>query len=622
MAAGSEDVAIAEWTIELGGQSLVVAMNTITVVATSDKQLVKKGANVNGAWIEAMRLVVAGEEFDAKCTDTAAKVTTCVFDKKMTIEKEGKIQLVVDIDDDATKDAKVVFTIGGKSLLGKTTIGTTAGKVNGLTYEDSKKPVLDSDFVGSVTLYDLKVTAAKAAMENTLTTTPEFKLDTTTTNVTVFEGTYTAKKQDLTITDVNYYPQTALLDADDSVTLKLYINDKLVSSTDIDKDDPINTAVNDQTTRVSVEAGESVNVKVVADVYAAKANTVSYKVEIVWEDSDGNEAGKASDYTVDMKFVTQGSADVEALQNSTYKQKDVLLRASNIPLAAFRVNASNGNVDLDEMLLTITRTAVTEAAPTFAKTSDTALDANKTYYTQWAACTAPSTTCDGTNEYDEVTSPDVANIGTYYELKSPYVAPVSPTVTASDIKIKINGTDVDEDKISNSGTKIAVTEISENDIDEKWVEVIVSLKWNPAPTQYTVNLDKVNKDDKNIVFNKNVVPALLEIEQTNKAWSTEFKFTVKKYDSSNNVSNICFYLDETETQTAANTAKRCLMTNISNGSTLEVEGTDGVKFIQKITYTVAWSNGGEVEIKKSIYNDYFKVADTYLKIFDKDASNK
>ena len=83
MPAGSEDVVVAEWTIELGWQSIVIAANTISVVA--------------GEAIDAMRLVVAGEEFDAKCTNG-----TCVFNKKITIEKEGKLQLVVDIDDDAT----------------------------------------------------------------------------------------------------------------------------------------------------------------------------------------------------------------------------------------------------------------------------------------------------------------------------------------------------------------------------------------------------------------------------------------------------------------------------------------------------------------------------------------
>jgi hypothetical protein len=59
-----------------------------------------------------MRLVVAGEEFDAKCTDNADWTTTCVFNKKITIEKEGKLQIVVDIDDeDYLKDTTINFKV-------------------------------------------------------------------------------------------------------------------------------------------------------------------------------------------------------------------------------------------------------------------------------------------------------------------------------------------------------------------------------------------------------------------------------------------------------------------------------------------------------------------------------
>jgi hypothetical protein len=64
-----------------------------------------------------MRLVVAGEEFDAKC-----QANVCTFNRKITIEKEGKLQLVVDIDDDAEPDTTIKFTIDDKNLLGKTSI--------------------------------------------------------------------------------------------------------------------------------------------------------------------------------------------------------------------------------------------------------------------------------------------------------------------------------------------------------------------------------------------------------------------------------------------------------------------------------------------------------------------
>ena len=572
MPAGSEDVVIADWTIDLGGQAIVIAADTIAVKA--DK-----------AGIEAMRLIVDGDEFDAKCDDN----NVCTFNKKMTIEKDGKLQLVVDIDDDAEPDTTIAFTVNDttKGLLGKTTIGTTeAGYVKGFTYEESKDKVLASDFVGSVTIYNLKVTAAKASLENNLTKAVEFKTDKTTSDVVVFDGTYTAKKQDLTLTDVYYTPNTALADADDSVTLKLYVDGKLVASTDIAKSDGTD-AINDSLTRVKVAAGESVKVEVKADVYAAAEGTYSYKVELRGEDADGNEAGKGSDDTIDMKFVAQGSADVEAISNSNYKQKDVLLRTSNIPLAAFRVSASNGTVDLDKLVFTVESGLAREAQDAVVAT--------------WAdaACTV-----DGTVDATITNSEDctAANKDAVPESET------SP-VAEDAIRVKIGGENVDEDNISYSNGVFTITEIGEDDIDKNGIEVVVYLKGTPAAAPYTLTLDSVNDDDKWLVFNKYVVPALLTIEQTDLNGSTQFKFTVDKYESSNTVSNVCFK--------KAGATLGCLNGNVSNGSTFEIEWENSVVLVDEITYDVAWLEGG-VDILKATYNDYFKVWSTYLKVFKAD----
>ena len=615
---------------------MVVAANTIAVVA-------------NNTGIDALRLVVDGEEFDAKC-EKGSTNTTCTFNKKFTIEKDGKLQIVVDINDDATPDSTVEFQIAGKSLFGKTSIGTTDGYVNGLTYEDSKDKVLAADFVGSITLYNLKVTAAKASLENTLTKAQEFKENKTTSNVTVFEGTYKAKKQDLTLTDVYYTPGKALQDEDDSVTLNLYIDGKLVSSTDIDSTDGTNE-INDSITRVKVAAGESVKVEVKADVYAVSTgNTYSYKVEIRGEDADGNEAGKGSDYTVDMKFVSQGSADVEAISNSTHKQKDVLLRASNLPIAAFKVSASNGTVDFETMKFTLKTSAscengVLNEAGNACETTTFHAAVNEEKYDNDTAAAFNADLPDAVEAGDPI--PDSDPAATYTaEQAAAYNATLSGAVASGDVKtpaaaaycengvlneagddceathftdetpvaedavrIKINGEDVEDEDITWSAGQFSITEIGEEDIDKNGVEVIVSLKGNANAAPYTLTLDEVNDEGKNMVFKKNVVPALLTIEQKNGNGVTEFKFSVDKYESSNTVSDVCFY--------KSGTNLGCLNENISNGSILEIEGGDSVQLVDRITYQVNGLNGG-VEIRKADFNDYFKVNDGYLKVYKAD----
>ena len=588
-AADTDDVVVAEWTFDIS-ESLVIAANTIVVTATSS---IAKPAAANGAWIEAMRLVIAWEDFDAKCADTASKVTTCTFDKKITIEKGGKFQLVVDLDADAVKDATIDFKIGGQSLFSKTTIGTagTPATVNGFTYEDSKTDVLASDFVGSITLYNLKVTAAKASLENNLTKYVEFKKDQTTTNV-VFDWVYTAKKQDLTLTDVNYTPSLALSNADDSVTLNLYIDDQLVSSTDIASTDAAAVKVNDTTTRVKIAAGESVKVRVEADAYVAAANATpyTYLVELVGEDSDGNQAGVASESTVDMKFVAAGSATVTAAKSSTVRANDVLLRASSLDVAEFRVAASNWNVDLDEFRFELSRWGSAAVCKQAAAVPGAASD--------------PVVACGAS---PLANAAYVTNVGDIY---TDVAAVPATALHANDVKVKVAWTNVDSEDITDSGDTIIVSNIDQDEIDEDGISVIISLKWVAVADAYTLTLTKVNSDVKALTFNKNIVPAKLSIEQRDLAGSTEYSFKVEKYESNNTVSNVCFYKGATNLG--------CVAWEVSDGTTLEIEWTTSVQLIDKITYDVAWTTPVSVTIDKATYNDYFYVEGTYLKVFKAD----
>lgn len=144
-----------------------------------------------GNVIEAMTLVVPGDEYDASHN---ADYTEWTF-SKVVIEEAGKVQIKVDLDEDYTGAADVTFQIGNKKALDKDVVA-------GAKYEELKNQfVADKDVSGSIKFVTLKVQVAKASLENTLSKSKavEFIADKGDRKV-VFDGTYTAKKGDVTLT--------------------------------------------------------------------------------------------------------------------------------------------------------------------------------------------------------------------------------------------------------------------------------------------------------------------------------------------------------------------------------------------------------------------------------------
>jgi hypothetical protein len=126
-------------------------------------------------------------------------------------------------------------------------------------------------------LNTLKVQPAKGMLENNLTTkSAEFKRGESTKSKTIFDGTYTAKKQDLYLNTYKLEQATAL-GADTEITFHLYIDGTEVDADTLSEgEDTLEGTFSD----VEVKAGQSVKVKVTAEGYAGEADANNYTFEL------------------------------------------------------------------------------------------------------------------------------------------------------------------------------------------------------------------------------------------------------------------------------------------------------------------------------------------------------
>ena len=133
-----------------------------------------------------MTLVIAGDEYTASQTKVQkGSFTGVVFTfNNVEIEKSGKFQILIDVEDDAEQGATIQFTPSISKNLFK-------GDVR---YTEARENVRPAEVKGSVS-FASKVTIqpSKASLENDLTKNVEFTTK-ETTRKTVFDGTYTSKK--------------------------------------------------------------------------------------------------------------------------------------------------------------------------------------------------------------------------------------------------------------------------------------------------------------------------------------------------------------------------------------------------------------------------------------------
>ena len=272
--------------------------------------------------------------------------------KNVDIEKSGKIQFKLNIKDDSNaKNQKISFT----------TLSSSA--FEGAKYDNTNKYVQTDDVAGSISFSEVSLQAAKAALENNLTKDVEFLKNETNRKV-VFDGTYTAKKADIDLNKFTVNAKSNAFDGKNKVTFYLFIDGEEVADA--------NAGVEETFSDVRVKAGESVKVKVEAEVEAygdLPANAASYELELKGTDVNGNEdTGKGSDILVNMKIKEQGSVTIPA----TSEAKTALVGRQNQTIAKFTVKPSNGNegITLDEMILEISGKKMVNWSPVDLASTD------------------------------------------------------------------------------------------------------------------------------------------------------------------------------------------------------------------------------------------------------------
>ena len=290
-----------------------IRLNTFTVSA--------------GEGLSAMTMIVNWEDYDGKPVADGFQF------KGVEIAKSGTIKFTVDVDDEAELGA----TINVDSTFARALLINADEEVG--EYDDSGEPLFGKEFVGSISLSNVKVQKARGSLENNKTSDVEFVTSESNRKV-VFDGTFTANKQDVYLDTVMISQSIAAdLDEDETITFYVFIDGQEVTSVDFEADDDDIDEIFDE---VLVEKWTSVKVKVEADVYATTAVDHKYTVSLKGQDKDNNETEYVSDDTGKMSFVANGSV---IITDSTAGKNNVALAEANMKLATFVVKPANEDDD-------------------------------------------------------------------------------------------------------------------------------------------------------------------------------------------------------------------------------------------------------------------------------------
>ena len=500
--------------------------------------------------VQNMSIVVNGEEFDGTLN---TEKTAFVF-KDVVIEKSGTIKFVVDIEDNDDLQGSTI-TINGifnRAALEK------AGIVG--EYNDSGEDVKATDFIGSISLSNVKVQAAKWALKNNDTKKVEVVRGSTSSNVVLFNGTYTAKKWDVYLNEFLIKELDGKsLEANEDLTFNLEIEGKPVASISMSGSEGSEYFSDD----VLVKKWESVKVVVKADVYAEdKADKATFKYELTlkWEDENGVEAGTDSADLVAMDLVSNGSVTIS--ETSSDKNNTLKLTSSNLTLADFVVKPSNksSNVDLTSVVLVLSGEALST---------------------------------DG-----DAPALDIADVEKY-------------------LSVEIEGDkDFTVKKEEGTGFVITIDDFAEP-VD---VSLNVEVKYDselPAG-KYTITVDTVNGKKQWTKFKTAVAPAVVHFTQTGNNDITKFTAEVETNDSAYNVKNIRLMnkIDgdkwvsvfwSTDSEYADGTTK-----------TEEVSNEDKITYMEYASFVIVSSNENEepitVELTYNDYKDFFYDGSDRLKI--------
>lgn len=446
-----------------------------------------------------MHITVAGETYDATVSNNK---TTFTF-KNVVIEKSGKFEMTVDLVDEESIVNSTVEII--PSTINKTIFAGQNGR-----YEDTRKDVNENDVSGSISISKVKVQASKASLKNNESKTVEFVIGETSERVTVFKGTYTAKKSDITLKEFAIAGNSSVIEGDTTTEFYVYVDgdeigmidqDDIKSSIDANSDE-----YEDFSDEVVVKAGTTVPVEIKAvfspDRDNQSENTVDLTLHVRGEDSNGTVAGYAKATMQTMKFVTNGSLTIS--DSVTMSKNTVALQANEITMAKFILKPSK---------------------------SDSVKLVNLVF------------------DFDSLGVSDIEN----------------------DITVEVDGEEVDIDDASDP-TAVVYDGSSVDDINGE-VEVVVKVR-GLTPNYTTakeLTLVSVNNVEKNSTYTRLVLPAIVTFDSVSSDGAvTKFKVNVDDYDGAQ-VKNVKLYTASiTAGEGEAGTVTNGSTIEVSNQSTAEV----------------------------------------------------
>jgi LysM repeat protein len=137
-----------------------------------------------------------------------------------------------------------------------------------LKYEESGKSAKD-ETSGSISFSKVTIQPSKASLKNNITKDVEFANKATRTEI-VFDGTYTAKKGDIELNEFKLVQtRTGAYQQTNKVTFYVYVDDMKTAVADADAKFANGQYLATNTfNNIRVKAGESVNVRVEAEVEA------------------------------------------------------------------------------------------------------------------------------------------------------------------------------------------------------------------------------------------------------------------------------------------------------------------------------------------------------------------
>ena len=562
-ALNSVDVKIAEWTITV---SEAVEW-TVTVSTTSTTTW----SNPIYTWvnaIESIRLVIGNDEFDGSISNTGL-----ITFSNVEIAESGKVKILVDLKEDVEYE-KLSVSFGPLQW--------------NLVYSENTSSTAETN--GAITVSKLNFTAPTGALKNSLTSKndAEFRNNDYTTLV-VFDGTYTAKKQDIELKEFSIVGNNLPLNKSD---VKFYVTvgdaeweDDFVNGT------TTGVAEGDLSDAVLVKVGESVKVKVEAAVDAYEYETVaaataasatctstdgtncdfpislwSFTLTLKGEDMNGNEAWEASRKTVNLSIVKVGSVEIEATTAKT-----VLRKAADQPLAAVTVRPDwSSEATIEQVVVTLT----------------------------------------GRNLETTAWSYDADQLFALYVDDNA----VDFTPTTAIANTAFNGT-----------TSITLTAEWLNFVAKSaWVEVKLEILEELA-ADITVSSIQINQTTSNKEFRRLLLPAVVKIaNQSDDGLATTLTLWVEK-STSDHVYNVAI-----STGTAPAAAADWKVLNggdeVTNWVTDEVLNGTASYYITALRYCTTAScscddstdstnnTAGCVIILKSDFNDFFRVGSTYARI--------